>query len=53
MIAQHVTDNPYTLALADSILRTVRADADLYKKIGTRARLFASFGCSSESGSDS
>ena len=35
---------------ADSVFRSVRADADLYKRIGTRARLFASFGCSSENG---
>ena len=38
---------------ADSILRTIRADTDLYKRIGVHARLFASFGCSSENGSDS
>ena len=38
---------------ADSILRTIRADADLYKRIGMCVRLFASFGCSSENGSDS
>ena len=33
--------------------RTVHVDADLYKRRGTRACLFASFGCSSENGSDS
>ena len=37
---------------ADSILQTVRVDADLYKRIVTRAHLFASFGCISENGSD-
>ena len=46
-----ITFSPFFMA--DSILWTVHADADLYKKIGMCARLFASFGCSSKNGSDS
>ena len=37
----------------DSILRTVRADTDLRIQKDRDACLFASFGCSSENGSDS
>ena len=50
---KHLADYNLYYTMADSILRTIRADVDLYKRIGAHARLFAFFGCSSENGSDS